>query len=87
MAMDLVNREMLTSVYTAGYMKKLAELGCPWTFGVNDPVEFLAQNGWRGEWVTAGEPQANYGRWPFPVAPRSMPGLPRTFLVTARRGM
>jgi methyltransferase (TIGR00027 family) len=83
--MDLVNQEMLTSVYTAGYLKKLSELGCPWTFGVSDPVAFLAQYGWRGEWVTAGEPQANYGRWPFPVAPRSMPGLPRTFLVTARR--
>jgi len=84
-AMDLVNTEMLTSAYTAGYMKKLAELGCPWTFGVSDPVAFLAQHGWRGEWVSPGEPEANYGRWPFPVPPRSMPGLPRTFLVTARR--
>jgi methyltransferase (TIGR00027 family) len=83
--MDLVNREMLTSVYTAGYMKKLAELGCPWTFGVSDPEAFLASYGWQSESTTPGEPRANYGRWPFPVAPRSMPGLPRTFLTTARR--
>ncbi|HEY3045734.1 MAG TPA: SAM-dependent methyltransferase, partial [Vicinamibacterales bacterium] len=85
--MDVVNPEMLTSVYTAAYMKKLAELACPWTFGVSDPEAFLAEHGWRGEWITPGEPPANYGRWPFPVAPRSMPGLPRTFLVTARRAM
>ena len=83
--MDLVNSEMLTSPYTAGYLKKLAELGCPWAFGVSDPVAFLAQYGWRGEWVSPGDPEANYGRWSFPVLPRDMPGLPRTFLVTARR--
>jgi methyltransferase (TIGR00027 family) len=83
--MDLINPEVLTSVYTAGYVRKLSELGCPWTFAVSDPVKFLAEHGWRGEWVTPGEPEANYGRWPFPVAPRHMPGLPRTFLVTARR--
>jgi methyltransferase (TIGR00027 family) len=85
--LDLVNQEMLTSVYTAAYMKKLAELGCPWTFGVNDPDVFLAEHGWRGKSITPGEPEANYGRWPFPVAPRSMPGLPRTFLATARRAL
>ena len=83
--MDLVNSEMLTSPYTAGYLKKLAELGCPWVFGVGDPVAFLTQYGWRGEWVSPGDPEANYGRWAFPVAPREVPGLPRTFLVTARR--
>ena len=83
--MDLINPEVLTSVYMAGYLKKLAELGCPWTFGVSDPVAFLAQYGWRGEWVSPGDPEANYGRWTFPVMPRSMPGMPRTFLVTARR--
>ncbi len=86
-AMDLVNPEMLTSVYTAGYMKKLADLGCPWTFGVSDPEAFLAQHGWSGQSISPGDPEANYGRWPFPVAPRSMPGLPRTFLVTARRSL
>jgi methyltransferase (TIGR00027 family) len=83
--MDLINPEVLTSIYMANYMKKLAELGCPWTFGVSDPVAFLAEHGWRGEWVSPGDPEANYGRWTFPAMPRSMPGMPRTFLVTARR--
>ncbi|MEO8256426.1 MAG: SAM-dependent methyltransferase [Acidobacteriota bacterium] len=83
--MDLINPEVLTSAYTAGYLKKLSELGCPWLFGVSDPVAFLAEQGWRGEWVTPGEPAANYGRWPFPIAPRTVSGMPRTFLVTGRR--
>ncbi len=33
-----------------------------------------------------GDPNANFGRWPFPVMPRSMPGIPRTFFVTATKG-
>jgi methyltransferase (TIGR00027 family) len=85
--MDLISTEVLTSVYLAGYLKKLADFGCPWTFGVSDPVTFLDQRGWRGAWVLPGEPEANYGRWPFPTAPRTTPGLPRTYLVTARRVM
>ena len=35
--------------------------------------------------VQPGDPEASYGRWPFPTAPRAMPGLPRTFFVTADR--
>lgn len=81
---DIVNTEMLTSPYTALYMKKLGDMGCPWKFGVNDPIAFLAEYGWRGVAVIPGEPEASYGRWPLPVLPRSLPGLPRIFLVTAR---
>ena len=84
--MDVVNTDMLTSGYTAVYMKKLADMGCPWKFGVNDPIEFLAAHGWRGAVVEPGEPGANYGRWPFPAMPRDMPNLPRIVLVTARAG-
>ena len=85
--MDIVNTHMLTSRYTAAYMKKLAEMGCPWKFGVGDPIEFLAAHGWNGAAVAPGEPGADYGRWPFPVAPRSLPDLPRTFFVTGRRAV
>jgi methyltransferase (TIGR00027 family) len=83
--MDIINTEVLTSPYMAKYLKKLADFGCPWRFGVRDPIEFLAERGWRGVAVVPGEPEANYGRWPFPVMPRNVPGIPRTFLVTARR--
>jgi methyltransferase (TIGR00027 family) len=46
---------------------------------------WMADHGWQGTIVQAGEPAANFGRWPYPVAPRHVPGLPRTYLISARR--
>ncbi len=33
----------------------------------------------------AGEEGANFGRWPLPVIPRTMPDMPRNWYVVARR--
>jgi hypothetical protein len=35
--------------------------------------------------IQPGEGEANFGRWPYPVAPRGVPGVPRLFLVRAQR--
>ena len=83
--MDLVNTGMLTSSFTAAYMKKLAEAGCPWNFAVDDPEALLARHGWRATVASPGDPVASYGRWPYPPMPRGTPGVPRTFYVTAVR--
>jgi hypothetical protein len=32
-----------------------------------------------------GEADANFGRWPTPILPREVPGVPGSFLVRARR--
>jgi O-methyltransferase involved in polyketide biosynthesis len=85
MGVDLVSKDLLTSPWTAALIDNLKTLGCPWTFGVGDPEKFLAGHGWQGTIVQAGEPAANFGRWPYPVAPRHVPGLPRTYLISARR--
>jgi methyltransferase (TIGR00027 family) len=78
---DLVNPQLLSSPYFATYLTKLRELGCPWTFGVDEPDAFLAEHGWKTRVLTPGEPGANYERWPYPVASRSLAGAPRTYLV------
>lgn len=83
--MDLVNTHMLTSSYTAGLMKGLTKAGCPWNFGVDDPQELLAKYGWQATVASAGDPEASYGRWPYPPMPRGIPGMPRTFFVKAVR--
>ena len=85
MAMDINNPEVLTSPYMTRYMSALREAGSPWKFGVEDPESFLAGYGWNATVVMPGDPEASYGRWPFPTAPRAMPGIPRTFFVTAAR--
>ena len=84
-AADVVNPEVLTSPYMARYMTALREAGSPWKFGIEDPESFFRQHGWAPTVVQPGDPDASYGRWPFPTAPRAVPGLPRTFFVTAGR--
>jgi methyltransferase (TIGR00027 family) len=83
---DLVNTNMITSTFTAAYMKKLADVGCPWKWAVDDPDQFLAEYGWQGKAVVPGEPEASYKRWPFPAMPRTTPGIPRAYFVNARKG-
>ena len=85
LGMDFVNTEMLTSPFVAAYIARLRELGCPWKFGVADPEGFVAAYGWEGTVVTPGEPDANYGRWTYAAIPRTVPGVPRAFLVRARK--
>jgi methyltransferase (TIGR00027 family) len=85
LAFDAMNPEVLSSPFIAPYLKKLAELGCPWQFGLRDPDDFMAARGWRSSYVLPGEPDANYGRWIMPVLPRTMPGFPRTYLIRAAR--
>jgi methyltransferase (TIGR00027 family)/uncharacterized protein (TIGR02246 family) len=82
---DVINPEVLTSPYMSRYMTALREAGSPWKFGIEEPESFFRQRGWAPTVVQPGDPEASYGRWPFPVAPRAMPGLPRTFFVTAGR--
>jgi methyltransferase (TIGR00027 family) len=85
LGVDAMNPEVLTSPFMATYLKKLAELGSPWRFGVADPEAFLTSQGWQASAVFPGDPDASYGRWMMPVVPRAVPGLPRTFLIRATR--
>jgi len=85
MGLDVVNREVLTTPFMANYMDKLRELGCPWKFGTSDPEAYLAGHGWTVSYALPGEPDAHFGRWAMPTFPRSIPGVPRTFLVKGTR--
>jgi len=82
---DTMSLEVFTSPFTSSYLKKLSELGCPWKFAMPEPETFMAARGWHASYALPGEPEANYGRWVMPVIPRSMPGIPRTYLVRAAR--
>ena len=63
----------------------LARRGAAGRFGTNDPETLMADHGWEADVTQPGEGGANYGRWPRPMVPRWLPGLPRSFLVKARR--
>jgi hypothetical protein len=66
-------------------LEALSRRGAPGHFGTNDPEALFAEHGWEAEVTQPGEREANYGRWPYPVAPRLMPGVPRLFLIRAQR--
>jgi methyltransferase (TIGR00027 family) len=82
---DILGAEMLSSPYLKPFLERMEQLGCPWRFGTDEPEKLLIRYGWKAAIVVPGEPEANYGRWPYPVVPRSMPGIPRAYFATARR--
>jgi methyltransferase (TIGR00027 family) len=84
MGFDVVNSVMLTSPLTQKWLEMQAQSGAPWIGTMDDPVAFLAQRGWEARLTQAGADDANYGRWPFPVIPVTLPNMPHNWFVTAR---
>jgi methyltransferase (TIGR00027 family) len=80
---DIINSAVLTSELLRPWIEKMAKSGVPWQGSIDDPVEFLAQRGWKASLVAIGEKEANYGRWPFPVVPGTSPDVPHNWFVTA----
>ena len=82
---DLVNRDLLTSPVMGPLLWTFSRRGAMGRFGTNDPEALFAEHGWEAEVIQPGEREANFERWPYPVAPRGVPGVPRLFLVRAQR--
>ena len=80
---DIINSEMLTSPLTRSWVEMQAATGAPWIGVLDDPQAFLAERGWQAYLTQAGQPDANHGRWNFPVIPTTMPGMPHNWFVTA----
>ena len=87
LGVDLVNDDLLASPLMRPLLRALARRGAPGHFGANDPEALLAEHGWEAETIQPGERGANYGRWPYPVAPRRVPGVPRLFFMRTRRAV
>ena len=76
---------MLTSPWTQQWVETLTNSGVPWIGTMDDPEAFLARRGWKARLTLAGEKEAHYGRWPYPVIPRTIPDMPRDWFVTAKK--
>ena len=87
LGVDLVNDDLLASPLMRPLLRALARRGALGHFGANDPEALLAEHGWEAEAIQPGERGANYGRWPYPVAPRRVPGVPRLFFMRTRRAV
>jgi methyltransferase (TIGR00027 family) len=85
LGLTAINCDMLTSSATQLWLKFMEEAGVPWLSAMDDPETFLAKCGWAATVVQPGEDGANFGRWSYPIVPRSVPNAPRSWLVTAVR--
>jgi methyltransferase (TIGR00027 family) len=85
LAADVVGRSFLESPWTQAFRDAVAQDGAPWRFGTEEPEALFGEGGWHATATRPGDPGANFGRWPFPVVPRGMPGIPSTYLVVADR--
>jgi methyltransferase (TIGR00027 family) len=82
---DAINTHLLTSPWTRDWIAKRAEMGVPWLGTLDDPEGFLKQRGWDVTLTQAGEEGADFGRYPYPVIPPSLPNMPRYWFVTAQK--
>jgi methyltransferase (TIGR00027 family) len=85
LGLDLMNRGLFFSPVSWPMQAALARRGAPGLFGTNSPETLLARHGWEAEVTQPGEEGANYGRWTSPKVSRQVPGVPRSFLVRARK--
>ena len=83
---DFISESFLHSEWMQSYLRWLDEQRAPWRFGTDRPEDVLAATGWRAVAVRQpGEEGVGAGLLPWPVLPRDVPGIPRSFLVTAVR--
>lgn len=86
LAVDMIGTGVFHFPYTREFLDRLASAGSPWQFGTDEPANFLTACGWHVDVVTEpGFPDADYGRWPEQANPAKLPGLPRSFLLSAYR--
>lgn len=80
---DVISRAALENPLSRPFLNALREDGNPWLFGTEEPEALLAACGWDvTEVKQPGEDGADFDRWPYPVPPRNVPRVPRSFLFT-----
>jgi methyltransferase (TIGR00027 family) len=84
LAADLIGTGVFRLPYTRPFLRRLAEAGCPWLFGTDDPAGFVTSCGWQvDESTEPGRPGARFGRWPEGASPGNISLLPRSYLLSA----
>jgi methyltransferase (TIGR00027 family) len=83
MLFDVLGRSLLEAPFMKKQLEFLANMGAPWRFGENEPEQLMKKFGWEATATLPGEFAPS--RWPFPTPPRSVPNVPRSFFVEARK--
>jgi hypothetical protein len=57
-----------------------------WRFGTDEPKQLFALYGWQASVQQPGEEGASFGRYTEQPPPLEIPGMRRSFFVTAKKG-
>lgn len=82
---DLPSATSLVHQAVAPLMALLAERGAPWRFGADSPEKLFSLYGWSPKVEETWEVARRHGYAGPPIPARRVRGVPRSFLVTARR--
>jgi methyltransferase (TIGR00027 family) len=82
---DVVGKTLLQAPFLAPTRQFMEELGARWTFGTDAPATLAERLGWTAAVTDLAEPGSRWNRWPAPVAPPNVPGVPRGYLVEATK--
>jgi methyltransferase (TIGR00027 family) len=82
---DIINSITLTSNLTKQWVEMQKDSGAPWIGTMDNPADFLSSRGWKATLTLLGSPEANYNRWPFPIIPTMIPGMPALWFVIGQK--
>ncbi|MES2936950.1 MAG: SAM-dependent methyltransferase [Pseudomonadota bacterium] len=84
MVVDMISASLLRSPFSQPFLASLRREQVPWQFGTDEPEAFLANLGWTVlDLKEPGMEGAGGPRWPYQLAPRNVPGIARSWLLTA----
>lgn len=84
-ALDMASESLLKSPFSQVFLTKLRKDGIPWKFGTDEPERLLAELNWVAQDIREpGTTDAGKRWWPYPTQSRDIPGVARSWLVTAK---
>lgn len=84
LVVDMTSAALLRSPFSQLFLSTLRRDHVPWQFGTDEPEAFLAGLGWNVlDLKEPGMEGAGQSRWPYSPQPREIPGVARSWLVTA----
>lgn len=84
LVVDMASRSLLNSPFSQIFLAALRKDGVGWRFGTDAPEAWLKQQGWSVlDLREPGTADTGGRRWPYETQPREVPGVARSWLVTA----
>ena len=71
---DMLGASFFRSEWTQPLLRALVAADAAWKFGCDRPEELLGSIGWVASVKRPGESGASFGRWPYPLRARGLPG-------------